>query len=146
MDDFGATDGETGDRVSILSVPASRIKPHFWTYSVGLTLHIAYNIYANLTSAENMAWRKLPAAIIADTVPAIGFWLVFGAILAEGINMVLAAMFRHKNRQEGINRGLATADAAWREWNRRRLAAAERGESFDEPPPTFGGDAIQRKN
>ena len=85
MDDFGATDGETGDRVSILSVPASRIKPHFWTYSVGLTLHIAYNIYANLTSPGNMAWRELPAAIIADTVPAIGFWLVFGAILARRI-------------------------------------------------------------
>ena len=57
--------------------------------------------------------------------------------------MVFAAMFRQKARKEGreVGReegraaGLEEADAAWREWNRRREDATARGVPFDEPTP-----------
>ncbi len=150
MNGAGEQAVNAADRVSILSVPADRIKPHFWTFSIGLTAHLAFNIYANITDVTDLTWRKLPSAIIADTVPAIGFWLVFSAILVEGINMVFAAIYRQKNRErarmEGREEGRTESDAAWREWNQRRLEAENRGESFDELPPNFsdGGSGSSR--
>ena len=57
--------------------------------------------------------------------------------------MVLAAAFeewREKRRQEQIARALAEgrreSDAEWEAWNERRMQAAQRGEPFDEPPPS----------
>ena len=59
--------------------------------------------------------------------------------------MVFAAMFREKTREEGRAEGVAEgvvkghteADAAWREWNARRLAAEADAQPFSEPPPDF---------
>ena len=61
--------------------------------------------------------------------------------------MVLAAAFeewREKRRQEQIARAVAAAEAKtvrennaeWEAWNERRLQAEQRGEPFDEPPPS----------
>ena len=64
--------------------------------------------------------------------------------------MVFAAIYRQKNRErarlEGREEGRTESDAAWREWNQRRLDAEGRGESFDEPPPNFsdGGSGSSR--
>ena len=44
-----------------------------------------------------------------------------------------------EGREEGREEGRAESDAAWRAWNARREKAAESGEPFDEPPPSFGG-------
>ena len=38
-------------------------------------------------------------------------------------------------REEGRVEGRAESDAAWREWNRRRMDAEAQGRPFDEPPP-----------
>ena len=46
---------------------------------------------------------------------------------------------RIEGRIEGRMEGRAESDAAWRAWNARREKAAESGEPFDEPPPSFGG-------
>ena len=63
--------------------------------------------------------------------------------------MVFAAMFREKTREEGREEGVAKgvaegvvkghteADAAWREWNARRLAAEADARPFSDPPPDF---------
>ena len=57
--------------------------------------------------------------------------------------MVLAAAFeewREKRRQEQIARAVAAAVAEerceWEAWNERRMQAEQRGEPFDEPPPS----------
>ena len=61
--------------------------------------------------------------------------------------MVLAAAFeewREKRRREQIARAVAEAvaetrlesDAEWESWLQRRLHAEQRGEPFDEPPPS----------
>ena len=36
---------------------------------------------------------------------------------------------------EGKTEGIAERDRMWTEWNERRLAAASKGQPFDEPPP-----------
>ena len=44
-----------------------------------------------------------------------------------------------KGRSEGIVEGRGQANAAWSEWNSRRVEAEKRGERFDEPPPSVNG-------
>ena len=54
--------------------------------------------------------------------------------LAEGIE---------KGKVEGVAQGEAIGaermGRKWTEWNRNRLEAEERGEDFDEPPPSSHG-------
>ena len=60
--------------------------------------------------------------------------------------MVIAAYYSRRKRRENLEagraegraEGLEEANAAWQEWNRRRIAAETAGEPFDEPPPDFG--------
>ena len=40
-----------------------------------------------------------------------------------------------KHRDEGRAEGRAETDAAWRDWNQRRIDAEAGGLPFDEPPP-----------
>ena len=42
---------------------------------------------------------------------------------------------REEGRREGQAQGTAEANRTWREWNRRRMEAEERGETFNEPEP-----------
>jgi len=49
--------------------------------------------------------------------------------------MVFAALYNHEKREEGRAKGRAEANAAWRAWNARRLAAEAKGEPFTEPTP-----------
>ena len=45
---------------------------------------------------------------------------------------------RAEGRKEGLEQGLEQGQAIWEEWNRRRMDAESKGESFDEPPPSLG--------
>ena len=59
--------------------------------------------------------------------------------------MVIAAYYSRRKRREnlaaGRAEGLEEANAAWREWNRRRMSAEQAGQLFDEPPPDFANGA-----
>ena len=63
----------------------------------------------------------------------------FIVTLAERITQRWVTPYIEKYRAEGIAEGRAEGReaerAAWREWNRRRQAAAARNEPFHEPPP-----------
>ena len=53
--------------------------------------------------------------------------------------MVLAAAFeewREKRRREQIARAVRGTDAEWEAWLQRRMQAEQRGEPFEEPPPS----------
>ena len=101
----------------------------------------SFNIRTYVIAAENPAWRQGPMTVMRDTTFAAGFWMLFSSILVEGAFMVFAAMFREKTRAEGVAEGVVKgyteADAAWREWNARRLAAEADARPFSEPPPDF---------
>ncbi len=45
---------------------------------------------------------------------------------------------RAEGRTEGRTEGRSETNEAWREWNRRRMAAESQGMPFDEPPPDEG--------
>ncbi len=53
--------------------------------------------------------------------------------------MVLAAAFEEwleKRRREQIARAVRESDAEWEAWLQRRMNAEQRGEPFEEPPPS----------
>ena len=62
--------------------------------------------------------------------------------------MVLAGIYERRNRrrahaegrEEGRVEGRVEANSAWRDWLRRKEAAAERGETFNEPMPDDGDE------
>ena len=58
-------------------------------------------------------------------------------VLANYLRQNLLEPLKERQRREGVEEGLATANARWRAWNERREKAAELGEPFDEPPPYF---------
>ena len=72
--------------------------------------------WVRVSGNADLTWRELPKAIVADTVPAIGFWLVVSPILVEGVHMVFAEIFsrrtRERARQEGLEEGRTKSDAA----------------------------------
>lgn len=133
--------------VSLFSVPLHRIRPHFWTFSACFVATLVFYICAHIIAAENPSWRLTPTLVMADTARAGAFWLFASPILLEVAIMVFAALYNHEKREEGRREGreegiaegreegIAEADAAWRAWNDRRLAAEADGEPFSEPPP-----------
>ena len=68
--------------------------------------------------------------------------------------MVIAAYYSRRKRRENIEEGRTEgraegraagreeANAAWRIWNQRRLAAEAVGQAFDEPAPDFDNSAM----
>ena len=45
-----------------------------------------------------------------------------------------------KRREQAYAEGVAQRDEEWRAWNAGRIAAEERGERFDVPPPGSNDD------
>ena len=133
--------------VSLFSVPLHRIRPHFWTFSACFVATLLFYICIHTIAAENPSWRQAPSLIMADAALAGGFWLFASPILLEVGIMVFAALYRYEKRQQdlaegreegiaqGRDEGIAEANAAWRAWYDRRLAAEANGEPFTEPPP-----------
>ena len=134
---------DDAERASIFTVPVRRIRPHFWTFSICFIVTTMFYVYVHAIDADTSSWRDTPSAIMGDAVYAAGFWIIFNPILVEGVTMVFAAIFRQKTRQEareqgreeGQVAGRKEADAAWREWNQRRLQAMADGMPFEEPTP-----------
>ena len=134
--------------VSILGVPAERVRPHFWTFSVCFAATLVFYGLVHLLGAGNLSWRQTPTLIIGDTTRAAAFWVLASPILVEGTVMVFASIYRQKHREqarqegraegkaEGREEGRAERDAAWDAWNQRRIDAEAKGQPFTEPPPS----------
>ena len=68
--------------------------------------------------------------------------------------MVIAAYYSRRKRRENIEAGRTEgreegreeANAAWRIWNQRRLAAEAVGQAFDEPAPDFDNSVMDNGN
>ena len=129
-------------RESIWSVPPGRMAQYFALFtlfaSVGLGFLLWYEIFWNTSDT-------LPQTVLA-VIKGLGLNAVGSAGLAfqivEGPKsvMVVADYFtkrwlnplKEQLRQEGR----AERDAMWDAWNARRMEAEEKGEPFDEPPPS----------
>lgn len=123
--------------VSLLGVPAKRVRPHFWTFSVCFVATLIFYIYVHAFDVDNPSWRQAPSLIMGDTTRAAVFWALASPMVVEGAVMVFGWLYMEKKREEGR----AEANAAWDEWNRRRVEAEAKGEPFTEPPPSARNDS-----
>ena len=138
-----------GGRESIWSVSAAWKTAFFSIFSV-LTLITGCAITAYLII--NRGDAALPelymsitervfinGAALALTIYSITETWETTMVLANHLRQRLLEPLKERQRMEGREQGRAESDAAWRAWNERREKAAESGEPFDEPPPSFGG-------
>ena len=51
--------------------------------------------------------------------------------------MVLARYLKHKFEKQAEARGEARVNAVWEAWYKRMKEAQQKGEPFDEPPPSM---------
>ncbi len=136
-----------------LPVPLSRIRLHFWSFSATVTSFTAFNIVARIAALPRNSpeplWHRIPPLLTVDIVPTAIFCGIFSPIGVEVTAMVIAAYYSRRKRRENLEagraegqaegraKGLEEANAAWQEWNRRRMAAEAGGQQFDESPPDF---------
>ena len=122
--------------VSLPGVPLERVRPHFWTFSVCFVATLIFYIFVHVVAADDPSWRQAPSLIMGDTTRAGLFWILGSPIMVEGVVMVFAALYRERKQREAREEGRAEANAAWEEWNRRRMETEANGEPFTEPPPS----------
>ena len=114
-----------------------------WTLLAGLLS------YARIVTAETppLSWPEIVIIIIGAAAVTVGIAFPLAVGLVEGIPMVLAKLYtdrvreeaREEGREEGLaqgkNEGMQEMLARWQNWNRRRKAAEQAGQPFDEPEP-----------
>ena len=115
-----------------------------WSVSKGVK-HVYFALFIGLFTAGTI-WMVQPgvaslAALCHDLAALAVTAAALSMVLTETGRylMVLAAAFeewREKRRREQIARAVAAETAKWEAWNDRRMQAEQRGEPFDEPPPS----------
>ncbi len=123
-----------GGAFDILSRRAGRFLAAFfslWTLLAGLLS------YARIVTAENtpLSWPEIVIIVIVAAGVTVGIAFPLAVGFVEGIPMVLAKLYRDRVREEGREEGMKEMLARWQEWNRRRNAAEQAGQPFNEPEP-----------
>lgn len=97
-----------------------------FTYGFTALCRIAIEAYKQIAILKT-AWYDVPTAAIAILEYGFIQHVLLSLAIAEGINVVLGALYKQRVRQE--------RDREWREWLRRKAEADRNGEPFDEPSP-----------
>ncbi len=109
-------------------------------FSAGTLWRVAQGVESLVVLWYDLAALALTVAALSMVITETGRYV-----------MVLAAAFeewREKRRREQIARAVAAETAKWDAWNERRMQAEQRGEAFDEPPPSArqrGAEAVQQQ-
>ena len=139
-----------------------------WSVSKGVK-HVYFALFIGQYVAGTI-WTVVPgvesASALWDDLSSLAITAAAGSLVVTETGrylMVLAAAFeewREKRRLAQIARAVAAAkvevaaetlrgaDAEWDAWNQRRLDAEQRGERFDEPPPSAqrsAADSVQQQ-
>ena len=97
-------------------------------FSAGTLWRVAQGVESLVVLWYDLAALALTVAALSMVITETGRYV-----------MVLAAAFeewREKRRREQIARAVRETNAEWDAWNERRMQAEQRGEPFDEPPPS----------
>lgn len=127
-------------RESIWAVDPKWRNAYFAIFTGLSTISIVRVIWYEATHSSYPHWSQaieaimgsigrncLGAAGFAITLTELGrFSMVLGGALEDALR---------KRRQKQIDDARIEVDSHWRAWNKRRLAALENDEPFDEPPP-----------
>ena len=138
-------------RISLLSLRQVWEKPGIFVFSA---LVIGYNILVGRYEIEQgKGFTVTCIAIVGhvtNCIPYAFFWTMVSFEIG-GWFMIKYRMFMDERAQrlakakaEGIAEGeakgeaigIAERDRVWTAWNERRLAAAAKGQPFEEPPPS----------
>ena len=146
-------------RISLLSLRQVWEKPGIFVFSA---LVIGYNILVGRYEIEQgKGFTVTCIAIVGhvtNCIPYAFFWTMVSFEIG-GWFMIKYRMFMDERAQrlakakaegiaegeakgkaegitEGEARGIAERDRVWTAWNERRLAAAAKGQPFEEPPPS----------
>ena len=154
--------GADDERVSMWSVPRRFRAVYFQLfYSLGI-IGIVWSVWYEASRLGSEASYHDIANAVIQKAPAILFTTAFISLMTTEVSMVLAEMVSDylkkrreaaaaeaeaKGKAEGLAAGIEQGEAIgaermgrqWAEWNRNRLEAEERGEDFDEPPPSSYG-------
>ena len=149
-------------RESIWSVPPGRMAQYLALFtlfaSMGLGFLLWYEIFSNTSDTLPQTVLAIIKGLGLNTAGAAG--LSFQIVEGPKFVMVVADYFTKRwlnplkeqlrqegraegraeghaeGRAEGQVEGRAETNAEWEAWNARRMEAEEKGEPFDEPPPS----------
>ena len=104
---------------------------------------LAVRVYNGVVMGGDPTWHQVVDLVGEKGGSTMAACLGLSAISVEGVNMVLAELFRRKRREEdiaegearGVTEGQSHMHRLWTEWLRRKEAAESEGVPFEDPPP-----------
>lgn len=135
-------------RIGIPTIPLESVRWWSILFSVGTAYLTVANTLSQALRLENPTWLEIQRIATAEFLQAGGASIIGAAIIVEVFRMIFAAWTElraiqkgeERGEQRGIaigeKRGFAAANARWEGWWQRRQEAEQRGEPFDEPPPS----------
>ena len=141
-------------RITIWGVPSAWTWFYYGVFGIQVIVLSAAVIWNETISAADDPLYQTYLAILHNISPGIltiAAQTITVIMAMEGARVIAEAYLKKRFRDgkaEGIAEGMAegeqVAHEAWTVWNEKRLRAEERGEPFDEPPPTLNGQNGQR--
>ena len=147
-------------RIGIPTIPLESVRWWSILFSIGTAYLTTANTLSQALRLENPTWLEIQRIATAEFLQAGGASIIGAAIIVEVFRMIFAAwtelraiqkgeergeqrgiaIGEERGEQRGIaigeKRGFAAANARWEGWWQRRQEAEQRGEPFDEPPPS----------
>lgn len=143
-------------RIGIPTIPLESVRWWSILFSVGTAYLTVANTLSQALRLENPTWLEIQRIATAEFLQAGGASIIGAAIIVEVFRMIFAvwtelraiqkgeergiAIGEERGEERGIaigeKRGFAAANARWEGWWQRRQEAEQRGEPFDEPPPS----------
>lgn len=135
-------------RIGIPTIPLESVRWWSILFSFGTAYLTTANTLSQALRLDNPTWLEIQRIATAEFLQAGGASIIGAAIIVEVFRMIFAAWAElraiqkgeERGEQRGIaigeERGFAAANARWEGWWQRRQEAEQRGEPFDEPPPS----------
>ena len=135
--------------ISIPSIPPGRVGLGALAFFTAVAAAIVIDLLLIRHNHQPPTWQLTAELVFDDGSTIVGWALAATWPIMEAIRMVLAGIYERRNRRrayadghaDGHSEGRSEANSAWRDWLRRKEAAAERGEPFHEPMPDDESDA-----
>ena len=125
---------EQNDRtgwIGIPSVPPERAAQAFIAFYLAITAAIVIDVLLITHNHRPGTWQLTAEMVFDDGGQIVAWALAATWPVMEAMRMVFASIWQERKlrqAREEVNR-------LWADWNRRRIQAEERGETFDELPP-----------
>lgn len=117
--------------IGIPSVPPERAAQAFIAFYLAIAAAIAIDVLLIAHNHHPETWQLTAEMVFDDGGQIVAWSLAATWPIMEAMRMVFASIFEKR----AVNRGREEMNRIWADWNRRRIQAEERGETFDEPPP-----------